>query len=86
MPVDNSPGLRARFWFEVVMASATGFLAILTSVWRDWIETLFGVDPDHGNGSLEWIVVAGLAVVTIALVLGARVEWQQRSARLATEA
>ena len=85
MPVANSPGLRARFWIEVVMASVTGFVAILTLVWRDWIETVFGVDPDHGNGSLEWIVVVALAVVTVALVVGARVEWR-RSARLAPEA
>ncbi len=67
------------------MASVTGFVAVLTLVWRDWIETVFGVDPDHGNGSLEWFVVAALAVITTALVVGARVEWR-RSARPATEA
>ena len=67
------------------MASVTGFVAVLTLAWRDWIETVFGVDPDHGNGSLEWVVVAVLAIVTVALVAGARVEWR-RSARPATEA
>lgn len=67
------------------MASVTGFVAVLTLVWQDWIETVFGVDPDHGNGSLEWLVVTVLAVVTVALVAGARVEWR-RSARAATEA
>ncbi|HTT92330.1 MAG TPA: hypothetical protein VMF65_22440 [Acidimicrobiales bacterium] len=85
MPIANGPGLRARFWFEVMMASVTGFVAVLTLAWRDWIETVFGVDPDHGNGSLEWVVVAVLAIVTVALVAGARVEWR-RSARPATEA
>ena len=75
-------GLRIRFWIESVFASATGVLAIVTTFWPDWIESVFGSDPDHGNGSAEWLVVAVLAVVTVALVAGARYEW--RRARVVT--
>jgi hypothetical protein len=75
-------GLRIRFWIESIFASATGVLAVVTTFWHDWIEAVFGFDPDRGNGSAEWLAVAALAVVTVALAAGARYEW--RRARLVT--
>ena len=74
-------GLRLRFWLESVLGSITGILAVVTLFWHDWIETVFGADPDQGNGSAEWLVVAVLLLVTVTLVVGARIEW--RRARLA---
>ena len=59
-------GLRVRFWIESILATVTGVLAVVTIFWHDWIETVFGVDPDHGNGSAEWLAVLALAVVTVA--------------------
>jgi hypothetical protein len=75
------PGLRLRFWLESVLGSVIGILAIVTLFWHDWIEAVFGVDPDKGNGSAEWLVVVILLVVTATLAVGARIEW--RRARLA---
>jgi undecaprenyl pyrophosphate phosphatase UppP len=69
--------LRVRFWVESVFASVTGVLAVVTIFWHDWIEAVFGVDPDHGNGSAEWLVVLTLAVVTVALAVVARHEWRR---------
>lgn len=69
-------GLRRRFWLESVLGSFTGVLAILTIFWHDWIETIFGVDPDKGSGTAEWLVVLALLVLTLALVAVARVEWR----------
>jgi hypothetical protein len=63
-----------RFWFETAMATASGALLLVTLVWRDWIETLFGVDPDQHNGSLEWFIVGGLLVLTVVLFSVARTE------------
>ena len=71
--------LRQRFWIESVSGSVTALLALLTLVWRDWIE-ISGFDPDHGNGSVEWLIVVGCAAATLALALTARLEW--RRARL----
>ncbi len=51
-------GLRRRFWLETAPGSITGCLAIVTLFWHDWIEAVFGVDPDRGNGSAEWLIVA----------------------------
>jgi tetrahydromethanopterin S-methyltransferase subunit E len=73
--------LRARFWLEAVTGSVTGILAVVTVFWHDWIEAVFGVDPDHGSGAAERLVVASLLVVTVVLAAGARLEWHR--ARLA---
>jgi hypothetical protein len=75
-------GLRARFWAESAFGAGTGTLAVITLFWKDWIEAIFGVDPDRGNGSLEWLIVAALAVTTIALAAAARVEWHRAGQRL----
>jgi hypothetical protein len=75
------PGLRYRFWLESSLGLITGAVAIITLFWHDWIETIFGIDPDQGSGSAEWLVVAILLAVTSVLFIGARLEW--RRARLA---
>ena len=41
--------VRWRFWVELAVAVVSVFLVLLTLVWRDWIEEVFGVDPDHGR-------------------------------------
>jgi hypothetical protein len=69
--------VRARFWLEAVLAALTTGLFILTLISRDWIERIFHVEPDEGNGSLEWLIVAVLFVVSIALIFAARTEWRR---------
>jgi hypothetical protein len=78
--------VRIRFWLEAGLAVLSGSLAILTLFWRDWIEALTGFDPDHHNGSLEWAIVAGLAVISIVVALAARAEWRRPRAAVATSA
>ena len=68
---------RVRFWVEAVLAALATGLFFLTLVSRDWIERIFHVEPDAGNGSLEWLIVAALAVVAIGLIAAARSEWQR---------
>lgn len=70
---------RRCFWVEVALAALSGLLALLTLVTREWIELLFGVDPDGGDGSLEWLLVVALAVVALVLAAVARVEWRRTS-------
>jgi hypothetical protein len=74
---------RARFYLEAILATlATGLFA-LTLVSRDWIEVLFKVEPDEGNGSLEWLIVVALAVVAIALIALARRDWRKANSSMA---
>jgi hypothetical protein len=70
-------GLSNRFWFESIFSSVAGILAIITSFWHDWIEIVFGTDPDSGNGSAEWLVVSILLLVAVILAVGARYEWKR---------
>jgi hypothetical protein len=70
-------GLRNRFWVESILASVTGVVAVLTIFWSQWIEAVFGVDPDSGNGSAEWLVVVFLMIVTVTLTFSACVEWRR---------
>ena len=68
-----------RFWAEAISATVAAVLALLTLQWPDWIESLTGINPDHGNGSFEWMLVIGLAVVSAALALLAWREWRRVS-------
>jgi len=69
--------LRMRFWLEAGLASTFGALAVLTLVLRDWIEALTGFSPDHGNGSLEWVLVGGLALFFVTSGFAAGREWRR---------
>jgi len=65
-----------RVWLEIAVASCAGVLGILTIFWRDWIEALSGWDPDQHSGGVEWVVVAALLAVAVAMGLLARRHWE----------
>jgi Mg2+ and Co2+ transporter CorA len=62
--------LRARI--EIVLSALLGTATIVTAIWPAWIEGVFGVNPDGGNGTAEWWIVAVLAVITVAAAVLAR--------------
>jgi len=69
------------FWVDSALAFISTFLVILTFVWRDWIEVIFGFDPDHQSGSFEWTIVTICCLVAVLFSAQAGREW--RKARLA---
>jgi hypothetical protein len=69
------PNQRKRFWIELGLAASSGALLVLALLRKDWIEFLFGVDPDHSDGSLEWVLVVLLLIATVTFSLVARLEW-----------
>ena len=69
-----------RFWVESGLAAVAAALFVLTLVSQEWIEEIFGVDPDGDSGTLEWGIVAALALATVAFMLMARAEWKRRTA------
>jgi hypothetical protein len=67
--------IKPRAWLvkaELAVAIAAGLLGLLTVFWHDWIEALTGWDPDHHSGSLEWLIVAALLAISLAVGLRAR--------------
>lgn len=56
-----------RFWTEIGLGAACLVLLVLTAAWPEWIEAIFGVEPDGGSGALEWALVVVLAVCAFGL-------------------
>jgi len=67
---------KLRFGVKTAFSVCAGVLGIVTAFWRDWIEALTGWDPDHHNGSAEWLIVVGLLVVAVVSGALARREWK----------
>jgi hypothetical protein len=67
---------KIRIGLETAVALLAGLLGVVTIFWHDWIEALTGSDPDQHNGSVEWLIVAGLLVVAIAMGATARRHWR----------
>lgn len=76
--------LRGRFWIEAGLGALSSALFTLTLVLPDWIELVFGVDPDQHSGSLEWVITGVLGVMTVAAVVLARRECERRPLGLST--
>jgi uncharacterized membrane protein len=75
---------RPLFWIEIGLAAITGLLALITPIFPDWIEFVSGWDPDQHNGSVEWMIVVGLFLVTVVMVALAAIEWRRTTATAST--
>jgi hypothetical protein len=63
--------LPSRVWAQVVVGGTTGVLFVVTPFRPDWIEAICGgFDPDLHGGSIEWIIVMGMLVVSLAVLGG----------------
>jgi hypothetical protein len=71
---------RTRALIEAALAAISTLLLILTFAWPEWIEGIFGVDPDGASGELEWVIATGCLAAAIGFALLAR-----RDARIAYE-
>jgi len=81
--MDQGQGsLRKRFWVESVAAGLCTILFLVTLAWHDWLELVFGIDPDNGSGAVEWLIVGVTVALALTCSLLARIEW--RRARPAT--
>lgn len=69
--------LRLRFWLETVMAGCSAVLTVITIVWRDWLETVFGLNLDNNTGAMEWFICSVLLIVAVTLFVLARYEWRR---------
>jgi hypothetical protein len=65
------------FGLETALAIGAFALAVVTVIWRDWIEIVFGVDPDKGSGSLEWLIVVVCLTIAVTCGVAARAQWRR---------
>lgn len=72
--------MRRQFWAAVVVGGISAVIAVITVVSHEWIEFVFGVEPDNGNGSLEWAIVIVTALIALTCLGWARVEWRRTQA------
>ena len=68
---------RKRLRFEIGLAIISGLLLLVTLVSDEWIEVIFGVDPDNGDGSLEWFITLFAAIIAIIAVILVRSDWRR---------
>jgi hypothetical protein len=61
-----------RFWIECALGALSAIVLVMTVATPDWIERIFGLEPDAGDGSTEWGWAISLALVTLALFADAR--------------
>jgi len=69
--------MRRQFWAAFSCGVSSALLAIITVISREWIEFVFGVDPDGGNGALEWTIVLVTSAVAVVCLGWARLEWRR---------
>lgn len=67
--------LSTRFWTESALSMVSTALLIVTLVWRTWIESVFGVDPDAAGGTAEWVITGVVLAMTVSSIYLARREW-----------
>ena len=58
-------GRRRRALLELGLAVVSAGLAGLTLLSPEWIEGLFGVEPDRGSGIAEWGIVFALSLIAV---------------------
>jgi undecaprenyl pyrophosphate phosphatase UppP len=71
---------KVRIALETAIAAFAGVLGILTIFWHDWIEGLTGWDPDHHNGTFEWLIVVVLLAIAAVVAAVARRDRRLRAA------
>jgi hypothetical protein len=72
---NQEPDRDGAHWSFILRATlatlcALGGLAVFTLP-RAWFENDTGLEPDHGNGSLEMLIGIGLLVASTVLTVGA---------------
>ena len=61
---------------EMLLATMFTALLLITVIWPTWIESISGLDPDGGNGGLEWLVVVVFAVLAAGTALLSRHDYR----------
>jgi apolipoprotein N-acyltransferase len=76
--------VRKRFWILASAGSIFVLFFVATLVWPNWLELIVGVDPDYGNGTIEWVTVTLSGLAASACFVLARMEWRRADTAIIT--
>ncbi len=48
----------------------------------DWIERWFGISPDNGDGTVEWVIIVGMVMISVGALTLAFPQWRQMLLRI----
>jgi hypothetical protein len=65
------------FWIQTALSAVTLVAAAVTLLWHNWIELVFGADPDAGSGAVELALVSALLIASLTLAAFARRGWRR---------
>jgi hypothetical protein len=68
---DMTHRLSLRLWIETALGVVSAVAFMMTLIMPDWIERIFGFEPDGGDGSTEWGLAISLAIATLVLLVDA---------------
>jgi hypothetical protein len=68
---------RKRLRIEIGLATFSVPLFVTTLAWPEWMEILFGIDPDQGDGSMEWLIIGITAALAVLAIFFARTDWRR---------
>lgn len=74
---------RRRFWAEAGLALSALSLTVLTIAVPTWIELIFGVEPDAGEGWAELAITLAFVCALLGMTLLAVREWARPRAAAA---
>ena len=66
-----------RFRIEAAISALSAVSLVATVIDPEWIEFVFGVDPDGGSGALEWGLSPGLAALALLSAARAGGDWRR---------
>ena len=70
--------LLTRVWVQVFLGLMSAAFLALTILFPDWIEILFGLAPDAGDSSAEWVLALSWAFVSVLMFAFAGRTWRKR--------
>jgi hypothetical protein len=65
------------YWIEMALAVASGAAFAMWVAEPRWIESMFEVAPDGGNGWSEWEIAVALLIAAFASSMLAWGEWRR---------
>ena len=81
-PAADEAKLARRARLQLVFALISAGLTVLAAIVPVWIEEVTGLEPDGGNGELEWLLAVVFGLVSIVFgVLCYRTRRQLKLAR-----